>query len=49
MNLARNVRKCNIELQDTVLLAIKLAAGEKIYHRACLVALYNRAIAELKT
>ena len=53
MNLARNVRKCNMELQDTVLLAIKLAAGDKIsqnavYHRACLVALYNRAIARAK-
>ena len=53
MNLTRNVRKCNMELQDTVLLAIKLAAGDKIsqsafYHRACLVALYNRAIARAK-
>ena len=42
-----------MELQDTVLLAIKLAAGDKIsqnavYHRACLVALYNRAIARAK-
>ena len=41
MNLARNVRKCAIELQDTVLLAA-LAAGDMIsqyavYHRACLV------------
>ena len=39
MNLARNVRECNMELQDTVLLAIKLAARDKIsqnavYHRA---------------
>ena len=42
-----------MELQDTALLAIKLAAGDKIsqnavYHRACLVALYNRAIARAK-
>ena len=41
LNLNRNVRKCAIELQDTVLLA-KLAAGDMIsqdavYHRACLV------------
>ena len=28
MNLVRNVRKCTMELQDTVLLAIKLAAGD---------------------
>ena len=53
MNLARNVKKCNMELQDTVLLAIKLAAGDNIsqnavYHRGCLVALYNRAIARAK-
>ena len=50
-NLDRNVRKCTMELQDTVLLAIKLAAGDKIsqnaiYNRACLVALYNRARAK---
>ena len=53
MNLAGNVRNCNMELQETVFLAVKLAAGDKIsqnaiYHRACLVALYNRAIAGAK-
>ena len=42
-----------MELQDTVLLAIKLAAADMIsqnavYHRTCLVALYNRAIARAK-
>ena len=42
-----------LELQDTVLLAIKLAAADMIsqnavYHRTCLVALYNRAIARAK-
>ena len=47
MNLDINVRKCTMELQDTILLAIKVAAGDMIsqnavYHRACLVALYNR-------
>ena len=41
LDLARNVRKCAIELQDTVLLAT-LAAGDMIsqyavYHRAGLV------------
>ena len=41
MNLDGNVRKCAIELQDTVPLT-KLAAGDMIsqdavYHRACLV------------
>ena len=40
-----------MELQEIVLLAIKLAAGDMIpqnavYHRACLVALYNRARAK---
>ena len=53
-NLDRNVRKCTMELQDTVLLAIKLATADMIsqnavYHRTCLVALYNRAIARAKT
>ena len=42
-----------MELQDTVLLTIKLAAANMIsqnavYHRTCLVALYNRAIARAK-
>ena len=51
MNLDRNVRKGTMELQETVLLAIKLAAGDMIsqnavYQRACLVALYNRARAK---
>ena len=41
MKLDRNVRKCAMELQDTVLLA-KLAGGDMIsqdavYHRACTI------------
>ena len=47
MNLDRNVRKCTMELQDTVLLTIKLAAGD-LTKRACLVALYNRTRARAK-
>ena len=52
-NLDRNVSKCTMELQDTVLLAMKLAAADMIsqnavYHRTCLVALYNRAIARAR-
>ena len=42
------VRKCALELQDTILLA-KLSAGdlisqEAVYHSSCLGSLYNKAI-----
>ena len=46
-NIDRNVRKCAVDLQDTVLLA-KLSVGdlisqEAVYHSKCLTSLYNRA------
>ena len=46
--LDKNVRQCALELQDTVLLA-KLSAGdlisqEAVYHKKCLVSLYNKAV-----
>ena len=46
--LDKNVRQCALELQDTVLLA-NLSAGdlisqEAVYHKKCLVSLYNKAV-----